>query len=64
MPHHFQKWVEEADAWCNTCGRLTKHIVSGGRIGRCKEHQSQELTEAQKKRREKEEREKRQGRLF
>lgn len=33
---------------CNQCGRLTKHLVFDGRIGRCMEHEAQLETKKQK----------------
>ena len=38
MPEHYQKWVFETLAYCNTCRRITKHAVSGGRLAHCLEH--------------------------
>jgi hypothetical protein len=38
MPEHYQRWVTETLSHCNTCRRITKHAVSGGRLGHCLEH--------------------------
>ena len=38
MPHHHAKNTESVPAWCNQCWRMTQHAVSGGRQGRCLEH--------------------------
>lgn len=67
MPHHFQKWVTEAEVWCNKCERITKHSVSDGRLGRCIEHSVGDkdgLSVAQRKRREQQEKEKREPKLW
>jgi len=52
MGHHFTKATDRTVAWCSTCGRQTDHAVSGGRLGHCLEHQAQELTKGQQRRRE------------
>ncbi len=69
MPHHYQKWVTEVGEWCKTCNRVTVHTVSGGRLGRCKEHSfagvnGTGLTREQFKRREQRERERKKLPLF
>lgn len=64
MPHHFQKSIDEAEAWCNTCGRPTRHRVSCGRLAHCLEHSPPLLTKEQEKRRKKDEDEKKNPRLF
>ncbi len=64
MPEHYTQATESVTRWCNRCGRPTQHAVSSGRPGRCLEHQVQELTQAQVKRREQQAREARQPRLF
>jgi hypothetical protein len=53
MTEHYTKTTEETTKFCNRCGRLTQHAVSGGRVGRCKEHEAPALTKAQSQRREK-----------
>jgi hypothetical protein len=52
MTEHFTKGTEGAPHWCGKCGRFTIHKVSGHRLGRCTEHESQPLTKAQAKRKE------------
>jgi hypothetical protein len=64
MPHHFQKNIDEAPAYCNKCQRETRHRVFDGRLAHCLEHQAQPLTKAQIKRREEAEKEKQNPRLF
>ena len=39
MSEHYTRNTEGAPKWCNACGRITVHKVSGGRIGRCTEHE-------------------------
>lgn len=54
MAEHYPRSTESILKHCNTCGRLTVHPVSGGRVGRCSEHQavgpSKKQQAAQKKR--------------
>ena len=38
MAEHYTRGTECVLKLCRTCGRLTYHAVSAGRIGRCKEH--------------------------
>jgi len=64
MAEHYTRSTESATRWCNRCGKRTQHIVSGGRIGRCLEHEAPELSAAQLKRRAKQERELKNPRLF
>lgn len=67
MPHHFQKSITETTEWCNKCERLTTHIVSDGRLGRCKEHSvgdADGLSVAQRKRKEQQEKDRREPKLF
>lgn len=52
MTEHFTRNTESFTSWCKTCGRLTQHAVSYGRLGRCLEHESQKYSKAQLKRRE------------
>jgi hypothetical protein len=51
MPEHYTQSTESVTKFCSTCGRITEHIVSAGRIGRCKEHSAPELSKAQQKNR-------------
>jgi len=44
MPHHFQKGIDETWEFCGKCNRQTRHIVSNGRLGRCKEHEITDST--------------------
>ena len=68
MAWHYRKDVTEAWEWCRTCNRLTLHFVSGGRRGRCKEHEPRGLvngmTKAQQRKKEEQERERREPKLF
>ncbi len=70
MPEHYTRNTLEATKWCNRCGRPTQHAVSGGRIGRCLEHEAPQYTHAQlvrmgkEKKRRLEEEAKRQPSLF
>lgn len=49
---------------CNTCGRLTKHHVSDGKIGSCMEHNAPQESKRQIAARKKRERKEKQGSLF
>jgi len=40
MTEHYTQATYECSAWCNRCGRVTRHSVSGGRRGACLEHQT------------------------
>jgi len=69
LPHHYTKDTTEAPYWCEKCFRITQHSVSGGRLGRCKEHEfagvaGTGLTRVQFKRKQQQEKEQRQPRLF
>jgi hypothetical protein len=68
MSEHFTRNTEEVTRWCNHCGRFTQHIVSDGRLGRCKEHDvgnpETGLSKAQEKARADREREAASPRLF
>jgi hypothetical protein len=64
VSEHYTRNTEGAPRWCNKCGRSTVHRVSGGRIGRCTEHESQPFTKAQLKRKEQAERETKNPGLF
>jgi hypothetical protein len=64
MAEHYTQGTEGAPRWCWKCKRRTIHKVSGGRIGRCTEHESQPFTKAQLKRKEQAEREAREPSLF
>lgn len=46
MPQHWPKSTVEVSAWCNTCGKMTPHRVSDGRLGGCK---NEHLRPAQEK---------------
>jgi hypothetical protein len=35
VPHHFNKSVIRAAAYCPTCNKQTPHYVYDGRLGRC-----------------------------
>lgn len=66
-PFHYTKDVTEAYEWCKACNKLTLHFVSGGRLGRCKEHGvggEDGLSVAQRKRKEQQEKEQREPKLF
>jgi ribosomal protein L44E len=52
VTEHYTRNTESILKWCNKCARLTVHKVSGGRVGRCSEHQAED-TQAQQKAREK-----------
>ncbi len=56
MAEHYTSNTESVTRWCNHCGKPTQHSVSGGRVGRCMEHDAPALSKAQEKRREKRER--------
>jgi len=64
MPEHYTKNTLECTAWCETCGRQTKHAVSDGRRGRCLEHESPQYSKKQLARRERLARENRNPTLF
>jgi hypothetical protein len=69
MSFHFTKATTETINWCNHCNRHTKFLVSGGRLGRCTEHEyigykGSGLTKRQYEQREQREREKREPKLF
>ena len=64
MPHHYPKDTTEAPYYCSRCGRPTQHRVFDGRLAHCLEHQSQQFTKAQLKRKEQQEKEKREPKLF
>jgi hypothetical protein len=40
MAEHYTRGTESVTRWCNACGRPTQHAVSGGRVGRCMEHEA------------------------
>lgn len=64
MSHHYTRNTESDTKWCNICGRLTQHFVSGGRIGRCMEHESKAESKRQEKARKKRESDARNPSLF
>ena len=61
---HYTRNTESVLKWCNTCNRLTVHPTSGGRVGRCSEHEPPRETKAQQKAREKREAENANPKLF
>ena len=61
MAEHYTRSTESVTKFCNTCGRITEHSVSDGRVGRCKEHHAPELTKKQQENRERLERAKTSG---
>jgi len=68
VTEHYTAATEEVRKWCNRCARVTAHAVSGGRIGRCMEHESGSLqtgeSQKQTKAREQREHEARNPKLF
>jgi hypothetical protein len=64
MAHHFTENTESVTQWCNACGRNTTHGVSGGRAGRCMEHDAPKLSKKQAANRERLAREQQNPRLF
>ena len=68
MPEHYQRWVTETFSYCNSCRRITKHAVSGGRLAHCLEHgpkvNARGESKAQTKRREATEKAKQNPTLF
>jgi hypothetical protein len=64
MSEHETLATESRLKWCNKCSRLTKHIVSGRRVGRCLECGPVGESQKQKRNREKRETEARNPKLF
>lgn len=64
MTEHYTRNTESVTRWCGRCCRATQHAVSAGRVGRCIEHQAQQETKAQTKRRDKAERARQNPTLF
>ncbi len=64
MSQHYTANTESETKWCNKCHRMTQHMVSAGRIGRCMEHEAPHETKKQKRNRERLERERRNPTLF
>ncbi len=64
MTEHYTAGTESVLAWCNKCGRATRHAVSAGRRGRCMEHEAPRETKKQQQARERREREAHSPRLF
>lgn len=64
MSEHFLRCTESTLKWCNACCRMTKHIVSDGRAGRCMEHESSGESKKQIKAREQREHEAKNPSLF
>jgi hypothetical protein len=42
MAKHYTRNTLEDTAWCGTCGRMTQHKVSAGRLAECLEHERAE----------------------
>lgn len=61
---HYTTNTESVTKWCNACNRPTQHSVSGGRVGRCMEHQASGESKKQKAAREKREKDARNPKLF
>jgi len=61
---HYPRSTESVLAWCNTCGRATRHAVSAGRRGRCLEHEAPQESKKQQRARQKREREAQNPKLF
>ncbi len=64
MAEHYTANTESVTRWCNSCNRRTQHGVSGGRIGRCLEHNLPKYSKKQQKNGERIDRELAQPRLF
>jgi hypothetical protein len=65
MAFHYTQGTESVTKWCNVCQRMTQFAVSGGRVGRCTEHQAPKFSKAQLHRQKLEELDRRKGpRLF
>ena len=64
MSEHYTKTTDEAQAWCNHCGRVTKHRVSAGRLAHCLEHEAPHLSQRQIRDRDRRARAEQQPRLF
>ena len=56
MTEHYTANTESVTRWCNQCGRGTQHTVSGGRVGRCLEHDAPQFSKKQQAERQKIER--------
>ena len=57
MAEHYTTNTESVTRWCNACNRPTQHKVSGGRVGRCMEHDAPLESQRQRAARLKRERE-------
>jgi hypothetical protein len=64
MSEHLPRSCESTTKWCNRCCNITEHIVSDGRIGRCKNHDSSAESKKQIAARIKRETEAKNPRLF
>lgn len=64
MSEHYTRSTESCLHWCNQCARITVHTVSGGRRGRCTEHDAPKESQRQIAARQRREREQRQPGLF
>jgi len=47
VSEHYTRNTESALRYCDRCGRVTKHAVSDGRLGRCTEHDAPHLSQRQ-----------------
>ena len=47
MAEHYTANTESVTRWCNRCNRPTQHTVSGGRVGRCLEHDAPQFSKKQ-----------------
>jgi hypothetical protein len=64
MSEHETLATESRLKWCNKCTKLTKHAVSGRRVGRCMECPAQGPSKKQIRDRQKREEERRNPKLF
>lgn len=64
MAHHYTHNTESITKFCAQCERSTQHSVTGGRLGRCLEHDAPQFSKAQLRRRELQKRERQAPRLF
>lgn len=64
MTEHYTTNTESVLRWCNQCNRLTRHSVSGKRVGRCMEHQAAGASQRQQREAERRTREAANPRLF
>jgi hypothetical protein len=64
MTQHYTLATESDTVWCGTCQRHTQHKVSGGRLGRCMEHQAKGESKRQAKARQQREHDRQNPKLF